>query len=84
MIKVFTVNKDGKITLTKSELQDLLNEAYWEGYNKKNNWTTITYPSYPYYTWTSTGTLTTSATTTNATVDANTITNATTSTTATI
>ena len=32
MIKVFTTNKDGKIELTKEELQALLDEAYWDGY----------------------------------------------------
>ena len=36
MIKVFTLNKNGKIELTKKELEQLLNESYWEGYNKKN------------------------------------------------
>ena len=36
MIKVFTLNKNNKIELTKEELESLLNESYWEGYNKKN------------------------------------------------
>ena len=44
MIKVFTLNKNNKIELTKEELESLLNESYWEGYNKKN-WT-YTSPSY--------------------------------------
>lgn len=52
MIKIFTTDKDGKITLTKQELQDLVNEAYWEGYNKGSSCTTITTPWTP-YTWTS-------------------------------
>jgi hypothetical protein len=39
MIKVFTLNKNNKIELTKEELESLLNESYWEGYNKKNSWT---------------------------------------------
>ena len=39
MIKVFTLNKNGKIELTKKELEQLLNESYWDGYNKKNYWT---------------------------------------------
>ena len=30
MVKVFTTNSDGKIELTKNELEKLLNEA-WEG-----------------------------------------------------
>lgn len=54
MIKVFTVNANGKISLTKEELQDLLNEAYWDGFSNGNKSTTYTYstPSQPYYTWT--------------------------------
>ena len=39
MIKVFTLNKNGKIELTKKELEQLLNESYWEGYNERNHWT---------------------------------------------
>ena len=40
MIKVFTLNKNGKIELTKKELEQLLNESYWEGYrDNKNYWT---------------------------------------------
>ena len=39
MIKVFTLNKNGKIELTKEELEQLLNESYWEGFNSKNSWT---------------------------------------------
>lgn len=31
MIKVFTLNKNGKIELTKEQLESLLNEAYYEG-----------------------------------------------------
>lgn len=52
MIKIFTTDKDGKITLTKQELQDLVNEAYWEGYNTKSSYTTIRTPSWTPYTWT--------------------------------
>lgn len=45
-IRVFTLNKDGKIELTKKELQDLLDEAYRDGSNS----VTITTPSWqPYY-----------------------------------
>lgn len=56
MIKVFTVNANGKISLTKEELQDLLNEAYWDGFSNGNKSTTYTYstPLQPYYTWTTT------------------------------
>ena len=41
MIKVFTLNKNGKIELTEKELKELLDEAYWEGY--KSN--ILTWPS---------------------------------------
>lgn len=74
MIKIFTTTKEGKISLTKKELEDLLNEAYWEGYNS-NRTTTITYPYNPlnpYYTWSSTGSLTINAT--DYTTDTNTTT----------
>ncbi len=59
MIKVFTLNKNNKIELSKKELEDMLNEAYWEGYKANSHYTTITYPytgTSP-YTWTNTGTL---------------------------
>ena len=47
MIKVFTLNKNGKIELTKKELEQLLNESYWEGYkNNNNNYWTYTSPTY--------------------------------------
>ena len=52
MIKVFTLNKNGKIELTKKELEQLLNESYWEGYRNKNNYWTYTSPTAP-YTWSS-------------------------------
>ena len=53
MIKVFTTNKDGKIELTKEELQKMLNDAYTQGYvDGKGRYETITYPSYPWYTTT--------------------------------
>lgn len=51
MVKIFTLNKNGKIELTKEQLEQLLNESYWEGYNSKKNiyWTytspSITFPS---------------------------------------
>lgn len=68
MIKIFTTDKDGKIILTKQELQDLVNEAYWEGYDKRSSCITITTPSWTPYTWTegtlrySTDTITTNTT----------------------
>lgn len=46
MIKVFTLNKNGKIELTKKELEQLLNESYWEGYKSNNSlYWTYTSPS---------------------------------------
>ena len=45
MIKVFTLNKNGKIELTKEELEQLLNESYWEGYRNNNNNNYWTYAS---------------------------------------
>lgn len=51
-IKVFTTDQKGYITLTQKELQDLLNEAYWEGYHEGER-PIPTYPNRPnpYY-WT--------------------------------
>lgn len=51
-IKVFTTDQKGYITLTQKELQDLLNEAYWEGYHEREK-PIPTYPirPSPYY-WT--------------------------------
>ena len=36
MIKVFTLNKNKKIELTKDELEKLLDDSYWEGYRANN------------------------------------------------
>ena len=44
MIKVFTLNKNGKIELTKKELEQLLNESYWEGYRSRNHYWTYSSP----------------------------------------
>lgn len=49
MIKVFTLNNNKKIELTKEELEKLLDEAYWEGYHKHNTYWTYTTPNYPSY-----------------------------------
>lgn len=52
-VVVIEKNKDGKIELTKDELQKMLDDAYSQGYadgNKKYD--TITYPSYPNYFYT--------------------------------
>ena len=51
MIKVFTLNKNGKIELTEKELKQLLDNVYWEGYRDNNkSWTYTTPLTYPYYT----------------------------------
>lgn len=42
-IKVVSANKDGKIELTKMELENLLNEAYRDGYSDGNYYSGITY-----------------------------------------
>lgn len=42
-IRVFTLNSNGKIELTKEELQQMLDESYHDGCNS----VTITTPSYP-------------------------------------
>ena len=43
-IRVFTLNPNGKIELTKEELQQMLDESYRDGCNS----VTIATPSYPY------------------------------------
>ena len=47
MIKVFTLNERNKIELTKEELENLLNESYWEGCRSK--YWTYTTPSWRTY-----------------------------------
>lgn len=49
-IKVFTTTQKGMITLTQKELQELLNEAYYEGY--KDGSEVVTYKSSPWVTTT--------------------------------
>ena len=52
-VVIIEKNKDGKIELTKDELQKMLDDAYSQGYadgNKKYD--TITYPSYPSWVYT--------------------------------
>lgn len=49
-VVVIEKNKDGKIELTKEELQKMLDDAYTQGYaDGKGRYETITYPSYPVY-----------------------------------
>lgn len=38
IVKVFQKNKNGKIELTKEELETLLNEVYWDGYRANSTW----------------------------------------------
>lgn len=56
-VVIIEKNKDGKIELTKDELQKMLDDAYAQGYadgNKKYD--TITYPSYPNWIYSNTST----------------------------
>ena len=61
MVKVFTVNSNGKIEFTKDQLEKLLNEVWEDGNSKNYTWTsphwyygTINTP----YTGTTEGTIT--------------------------
>ena len=59
-VVIIEKNKDGKIELTKEELQKMLDDAYTQGYaDGKGRYDTITYPSYPWYTTTCTNTTST-------------------------
>lgn len=61
--------KNGKVDITKEELEKMQNDAYDKGYHKaKNEIWAITYPTYPYVTTTC------GETTTNITVDSDKIT----------
>lgn len=46
-IKVFCPDRDGRISFTKKELDDLLDEVYREGYNDGRSYT-WTSPYYPF------------------------------------
>ncbi len=47
IVKVFQKNNNGKIEITKEELENLLNEVYWQGRNDANhNWIYTTTPSW--------------------------------------
>jgi len=55
-VVIIEKNKDGKIELTKDELQKMLDDAYSQGYADGNNkYYTITYPSYSSWSCTTTG-----------------------------
>ena len=79
MIKIFTTNKDGKIELTKDELKQLLDEAYWEGYRANTSSWIYQSPNSPYwYSSTTSDKITLSNTTSdkitlNSTISADTI-----------
>jgi hypothetical protein len=49
MVKVFAFNKNGKLEFTKEELEQILNEAWNDGYNKGY----YSANRLPYYTYTS-------------------------------
>lgn len=64
MIKVFTLNSNGKIEITEEELKKLLDDSYWEGYNDSSKSYTYTGPNTnpitnPSITWSSDKTTTT-------------------------
>ena len=46
-IKIFTPNENGKIELTKEELENLLNETYRQGWNDKPYYRDYCYSTYP-------------------------------------
>lgn len=48
---VFVNEKDGYVTISKEELEKLLDNVYWNGYNDGTASHWFTYP-YPYYTTT--------------------------------
>lgn len=60
-VVVVEKNKDGKIELTKDELQKMLDDAYNKGHTEgRSRYETITYPSnpWPWYTTTATSNIT--------------------------
>lgn len=79
MIKVFTLNKNGKIELTEKELKQLLDDVYWEGYRDNNKSWTYTTPivrttplTYPYWSNTTSDSITLGSTiTTDSTITGN-------------
>lgn len=50
MIKVFTINSDGKIEFTKDELENLLNEVWEDGRNSAPLYWGTSPTVTPYYT----------------------------------
>lgn len=70
MTKVFTVNKNGKIELTKEELQKLLDDSYWEGYRANTGTYVYTSPVHWWNPWSVTY-CNSSDTVASSTIDAN-------------
>lgn len=56
MVRIFTTNRNGNIELSKKELKELLDEAYWDGYRANNHSWYYSTPSWKPYVWTSSGT----------------------------
>lgn len=50
MIKVFTADKHGLISLSEKELKELLDEAYWEGYRAHSGTWVYSSPTWHPYT----------------------------------
>ena len=51
MVKIFAKNKNGKIELTEKELESLLNDSYWEGYNANKETYVYHSPNWSPYRW---------------------------------
>ena len=45
MIKIFTLNINGKIEITEEDLKKLLDDSYWEGYSDGSKSYTYTSPN---------------------------------------
>lgn len=45
IIRVFTLNNNGKIEITEEELRKLLDDSYWEGYYDSGKSWTYTSPN---------------------------------------
>ena len=69
-IRVFTLNSNGKIELTKEELQQMLDESYRDGCNSVTI-TTPSYPCSPFYYGTTESDSTTNVATVNTTSNEN-------------
>ena len=45
MIKIFTLNSNGKIEITEEEFRKLLDDSFWEGYRDSSKSYTYTSPN---------------------------------------